>query len=360
MDGSDSTSSYYIDIAHRANKMGVCIDINSINLSTNSVTIGTNKFGVVSKYSGGVLQYYIESDINNIPQDLFRRISSDSLCFNTVLRIRTSENFKAKHSFDRLVADPNVDNLYYIPSVDRFSSYSFDFDFTSSSGFDSYNTGAPFVQTAFKYNRYDRDSNTIKTYLRVMNQQYNYSSSPVDLYANANTDVILALLVNKLLRHCKVEGIEETRHLVNDWLVIVLADYNISLHDKNVKLSSTSIDTTFAKFPNLKHLSRLIFGLLNNTILKNPTFDDYWYYNDHLYSGLPPKLLRACIYPNLSSYGAINHLSSQHLHLNFAAITTSSCKIFLLDNYHNLYVYYYSKDMSSPDFSWPLPKDSKQ
>jgi predicted transcriptional regulator len=113
--------------------MGVCVDMNIIYRES---SIGLNKLSVLSKYSGGTVQYYKDSDVSSIPQDLFRRISSDSLCFNTVLRLRTSDNFKVKHSFDRLVGDSNVDNLYYIPSVDRYTCISFDFEFTSSSGFD--------------------------------------------------------------------------------------------------------------------------------------------------------------------------------------------------------------------------------
>jgi hypothetical protein len=220
----------------------------------------------------------------------------------------------------------------------------------------SYNTSAPFVQAAFKYSKYDKESNSVKTYLRIMSRVYNYSASVIELYASANADVILTLLVNKILANCKKEGIEEAKHLISDWLVILIDDYNSSLRDKHAKTPSTSIDTTFSQYPNLKHLSRYIFGLLSSPILETPAFDDFWYYNDQLYSSLPPKFLRLCIYPNLSSYGALNHLSSQHLNLNFSAITTSNCKIFLLDTYHHLIVYYFSKDN---EITWPLPKDSK-
>lgn len=59
------------------------------------------------------------------------------------------------------------------------------------------------------------------------------------------------------------QGVREGRALLNDWLVILIAQYNDDTH----KSAQQEIDVTFSQCPQLQALPRLVFGLLRNPLL---------------------------------------------------------------------------------------------
>lgn len=68
-----------------------------------------------------------------------------------LLRLRTSPEFKVVRSYGHLFPDDQYDNLYHIISCDPHDSFAFDFEFTSSDGFEVHGGGPPFVQMVFQY-----------------------------------------------------------------------------------------------------------------------------------------------------------------------------------------------------------------
>jgi len=77
---------------------------------------------------------YDNLENSNLPQDIFRQYSG-SLAFRGLFRCRTSTGFRASHSYGHLLPDANYENLYHLAGCDPFKSFTFDFEFTSSSGF---------------------------------------------------------------------------------------------------------------------------------------------------------------------------------------------------------------------------------
>ncbi len=115
--------------------------------------------------------------------------------------------------------------------------------------------------------------------------QLGVATSPQEIYHTADVDAILSLLTHKIIRSSLDEGIKEARELLQDWMTILLTNYNEHVATLTGPKRGTKIlDTTFSKYPNLKHLSRLVFGLLKNPLLSADTTDaDYWSYLHALY-----------------------------------------------------------------------------
>lgn len=91
-----------------------------------------------------------------------------------------------------------------------------------------------------------------------------------------------------------------------------------------------------------------------------PIDSDYWNYLHCLFSGLDPHLLRKAIYPLLTSWGAVNNLSTQNIPLSYSSVLTSGCKLFLLDSFFVIIAYFNDTDGKSEGITFPPPKDSKK
>ncbi len=140
------------------------------------------------------------------------------------------------------------------------------------------------------------------------------------------------------------------------------------------------MDATFEKAPNLKKIIRFVYALLKSPFLNSTINADSVIYAQSLYryslslsacmriydnggcviarslstpssiadspfsplsrSGLEPRFLQRALYPDLSSWGAPNNLSSQNLPLSKATIVTSGCRLFLIDGYHTICAYH--------------------
>jgi hypothetical protein len=59
----------------------------------------------------------------------------------------------------------------------------------------------------------------------------------------------------------------------------------------------------------------------------------------------------------MSSFGAVNNLSSQHVPLSRSSVITSGCKLFLVDAFSIIVVYLYEAGEKS-EIPFPPPKDS--
>ncbi len=87
------------------------------------------------------------------------------------------------------------------------------------------------------------------------------AKGPKDLYAYADADTTLALLMHKIVRASHEEGLLEARSLLQDWLVILRAHYNMQ-----VQAGKPSAQVT-APFVPLSILStRLSFASLGNRL----------------------------------------------------------------------------------------------
>jgi hypothetical protein len=135
---------------------------------------------------------------------------------------------------------------------------------------------------AFAYTVFPREHKQPIRLLRVYSLQANVATTQHEVYKSADEEVVLGLLTHKIVRSVLDEGINEGRLLLQDWMTILLANYNEYMNSifgpKRGTVTKT-IDTTFSKHTNIKHLTRFVFALLKNPLMAEETSDpDYWCY----------------------------------------------------------------------------------
>lgn len=175
-----------------------------------------------------------------------------------------------------------------------------------------------------------------------------------EIYDTVDSEVVLSILVHKVILSSMEQGVRESRALLNDWLVILIAQYNDDTH----KSSQQEIDVTFSQCPQLQALPRLVFGLLRNPLLlfhEQGVHPDYRIYLQCLFSALDPASLHLAIYPMLTSYATPDREAYPWHSLSRAALLTSGSPIFFLDAFTNLIVYY--SPTADPSLPFPPPQD---
>lgn len=68
-----------------------------------------------------------------------------------LLRLRTSPQFKVVRCYGQLYADSDQEGLYHVANVDPGQTFVFDFDHTTTAGFDQEGALPPTLQVAFQY-----------------------------------------------------------------------------------------------------------------------------------------------------------------------------------------------------------------
>ena len=62
--------------------------------------------------------------------------------------------------------------------------------------------------------------------MRIVTVALPVASAPADVYAEADVDALLAMLVHKIGQVVMQQGIEQGQGLLQDWLVLFVAAYN--------------------------------------------------------------------------------------------------------------------------------------
>ncbi|KAK9122802.1 hypothetical protein Sjap_012404 [Stephania japonica] len=360
---------FYKDLAAVAVQAGVCVDMFAI---TNEYTdLASLKF--LSIESGGSLFLYSSTDDSTLPQDMYRMLSRP-YAFGCVLRLRTTSEFKPGRSYGHFFADPEYENVQHIICCDSYATYAYDFEFTSDDGFTRHSE-PPVLQIAFQYSvvvppektsateltSTFRPKYSVKRRLRIRTVQYQTAREISDLYDSVEPEVVLSILVHKVILASLEQGVREGRMLLQDWLVILTAQYNDAF--KNIQYGKGSsvishLDVAFSQCPQLQPLPRLIFALLRNPLLRlheEGVHPDYRIYLQCLFSSLDPNSLQLAIYPMLTSFASLDKQAYPRHSLSRAALLTSGSPIFLLDAFTTLIVYYSST--ADPSLPFPPPHD---
>jgi len=149
--------------------------------------------------------------------------------------------------------------------------------------------------------------------------------------------------------------------LLNDWLVILTAQYNDAYKLVEYKNGSSvigQVDVAFSQCPQLQPLPRLVFALLRNPLLRfheEGVHPDYRIYLQCLFSALEPSSLHRAVYPVLMSYSTPDKQAYPRHSLSRAALITSGSPIFFLDAFTTLIVFYSST--ADPALPFPPPHD---
>ncbi|XP_057751624.1 protein transport protein SEC23 D [Arachis stenosperma] len=361
---------FYKDLAAVAVQAGVCVDIFAV---TNEYTdLASLKF--LSIESGGSLFLYTSTEDSTLPQDMYRMLSRP-YAFGCVLRLRTSTEFKPGNSYGHFFPDPQYENVQHIICCDSYATYAYDFVFENNVGFSRNKSDVPTIQIAFQYSvvvppkelsnlagvSTNRTIHSLKRRLRIRTLQFGVAENINELYDSCDPEVVLSLLVHKVILASLDEGVREGRVLLQEWLVILIAQYNdaLKLVQYNSGLSLRSqIDVAFSQCPQLQPLPRLIFALLRNPLLRfheEGVHPDYRIYLQCLFSVLEPSSLHRAVYPVLTSFATPDKQAYPRHSLSRAALITSGSPIFFLDAFTILVVFYSST--ADPSLPFPPPHD---
>ncbi|KAL6652852.1 hypothetical protein ACP70R_011777 [Stipagrostis hirtigluma subsp. patula] len=358
-------TNFYENLATSAVQAGVCVDLFAI---TNEYT-DLASLKVLSIESGGSLFLYSSTDESTLPQDIYKMLSRP-YAFGCVMRLRTSSQFKIANSYGHFFPDPQYLHVQHINCCDSFATYSYDFEFEKDSRF-SRKSSPPVLQIAFKYtvlvhhadtsdvsNSDSRSKYSLQRRLRIRTIQYSTTANIWDLYDFVDPDVVLTILIHQVI-WASLSDVQEARLLLQDWLVIAIAQYNKAY--KNVRSGGDTeiygIDVDFSHCSQLQPLSRFVFAILLSPLLQlngEGIHPDYRTYLQCLFSALEPASLRQAIWPTLISYSSPDVEAEVHQSLS-RTVFTSGSPIFLLDAYIDLLVYY--SPTASATIPFPPPRD---
>nr|KYP68724.1 Protein transport protein SEC24 [Cajanus cajan] len=361
---------FYKDLAAVAVQAGVCVDIFAV---TNEYTdLASLKF--LSIESGGSLFLYTSTEDSTLPQDMYRMLSRP-YAFGCVLRLRTSTEFKPGNSYGHFFPDPQYENVQHIICCDSYATYAYDFVFENNVGFSRSKSDVPTIQIAFQYAvvvppqelsnsggvSTNRTKHSLQRRLRIRTLQFGVAQNIHELYDSCDPEVVLSLLVHKVILASLEEGVREGRILLQEWLVILAAQYNDAyrlIQYNNGSSVRSQIDVAFSQCPQLQPLPRLIFALLRNPLLRfheEGVHPDYRIYLQCLFSMLEPSSLHRAVYPVLTSYATPDKQAYPRHSLSRAALITSGSPIFFLDAFTILIVFYSST--ADPTLPFPPPHD---
>ncbi|KAK4607811.1 hypothetical protein RGQ29_001572 [Quercus rubra] len=361
---------FYKDLAAVAVQAGVCVDIFAV---TNEYTdLASLKF--LSIDSGGSIYFYSNTDDSTLPQDMYRMLSRP-YAFGCILRLRTSSEFKPGNSYGHFFPDPQYENVQHIICCDSYATYAYDFEFANNVGFSRHGSELPTLQIAFQYTVVvppaelsnselgfaTRAKHSLKRRLRIRTCNLELLKMLTNCYDSVDPEVVLSLLVHKVILASLEQGVREGRMLLNDWLVILTAQYNDAyklVQYKNGSSVTGQVDVAFSQCPQLQPLPRLVFALLRNPLLRfheEGVHPDYRIYLQCLFSALEPSSLHRAVYPVLMSYSTPDKQAYPRHSLSRAALITSGSPIFFLDAFTTLIVFYSST--ADPSLPFPPPHD---
>ncbi|GAQ81540.1 sec23/Sec24 zinc finger family protein [Klebsormidium nitens] len=373
---------YYSDLAALAVQSGVCCDVFVVSEGYCDLA----SLEPLCSQSGGTLCLYQRLEECTLPQDMYRMLRRPH-AFGGLLRLRTSPEMRIVAAYGHFEEDTQYENLHHIISCDPHDTYAYDFDFVNANGFGTLPEDQPVVQMVFQYTvmlpreAQPRDGVTdngepsassptsngdhktqlgyvLRRRMRIRTVQLPIARTAEDLFDHADPEIVLSLLTHKLIRASLEEGLKEARILVQDWLVILTAHYNVAFEMARFGRVPESVDTSLRGCPPLQSLPRLVFALLRGPLLRfhrEGVHPDVRTYLQFLYSSLDPQWLLRATYPVLSSYVSPDKPAYPRHSLSRAALVTSGSPIFLLDAFTTLIVYYAQN--APTELPFPPPQD---
>lgn len=357
---------FYRAEAVKAAARGIVIDL--YIFSEHFVDLASMHY--LATLTGGSIHLYPDTRHSSLPQDVHRHIASPQ-AFLANMRVRTSPDFRVCRCYGKLLEDEQYENLQHIVVCNKLDTFVLDFEHTAGQGFEEDIEWPPMLQLAFQYYTIeqspvkDRDGNRVVThslvrYLRIVTLPWKVSESPKHLQNAVDAEAVICVLMHKVAEALRLDGIAEARLLLQDWLIILVSRYNeaFGLATCGGIDESQSIDVTFQSCYALSTIPRMIYALLRSPLLStdiNNTHPDMRMFQLCLYSVLPPALLRKALYPQLSTYSAEGVVDKMDLPLTRATLTLHPDRIFVLDAFTDIIIYY---TPASEGLPFPPPRDS--
>jgi len=345
---------HYTALSERVMAMSASVDVFII---AEDPYVGVDALQGLVQCTGGTMVYYAGLDTSALPQDLFK-IYSRPFASKALLRLRCSTGFQVARAYGHLAADEQYDNLYHVASCHSESCFAVDLEFDNPSGVNPNLDLPPTMQLAFSYSCIvpvpDSTAYQVQRRLRLETVRVETARQALDIYSSVDTEVLASLLTHKIIRAQATEGLGEARMLLQDWLVILTAKYNEHL----LRRRDPAVDVTFAKFPNMMMIPRLVYGMLRGRLLDPVLVSrDERAFVAHLSNSLAPEALAAMLYPRLLTFAStdVNTPMEGVLPLSRESLGQAISGIFILDSYTDLTVHY--TKAAKGKFQFPPPPD---
>lgn len=296
----DAETRFYDDLARRAASL-LTIDLFCVTEQAGE-TMGLASLKFLPLRTGGVLVKRVN------PQDLYRMYQSP-VAIGCEMVLRTSPDVEVSNDYCQVAGGAKI-NL-----CSPRDSFSFDFDFTSSSG--TYSDHIV-VQVAFAYSVVVPSTGKTRRFLRIITSRAKTSLSWRMVYPAALVDVQLTLLVHRLIRLCFDENVERARSILKQWL-----------HKLNDQCAENNV--TLGVFASLKDMPRIGFALMQSPFLRSVISADDWVSAQVLVNRLPPRDVLTFVYPQVTSWSTVDKMQTKGVHLNRLACSTTQCHLFVLD-----------------------------
>mmetsp|Transcript_12575 Transcript_12575/g.35332 ORF Transcript_12575/g.35332 Transcript_12575/m.35332 type:complete len:804 (+) Transcript_12575:541-2952(+) len=365
------SSVFYEEAAAAAAALGVAVDLYAVS----SQVTGLQYLEPLASSSGGHLCWYPEVDGSALPQDVYRHLAGLQ-ARNCRLRLRTSPEFKVQHCYGHLLSDQRYDNLQHVVTCGPHDCFAFDFEFVNPAGFLESDDCPPTLQLAFQYTTFEAPlsgspeaSGDVLWYklqrkMRIHTVQVATAKTSKELYSYSDAESILALLMHKIVKASHKEGVLEARSLLQDWLVILIAQFNMSTAQASNE-QPPEVDVTFEDCAALQPIARLVYVLLQSPLLSvavrgdttSSHHPDLRCFLQNLWAKLPPQDLQRAVYPALSSWSTPDQQAFPKHSLSRTALIAAGEPIFLLDSFTHLIVYYVQGYPENLPF--PPPQTSK-
>jgi len=182
--------------------------------------------------------------------------------------------------------------------------------------------------------------------LRVHTVQLQVARSMRQLYESIDDRVMMMLLTHKVIVAIEKEGFREGRLLLQDWLVVFLAKYQV-----HYQAHPDSLLNPDDMCPSLATAPRWVYALLRGPLLSSHTplsthrhspDRRTWLYT--LYRSLPMEDLLTAVHPQLSAYRSHSACVDSDVALTWGAIYQAGCRLYVLDAYTHIYVYLTAAD----------------
>ena len=365
--GRGSAVTVYDAIACDLASLGAAVCLYALSVATDP-PLGLSALHALTSRTGGTLCYYADlTDGSSLPDDVYKQLTSP-FASQGLLRLRTSPQLTLSRSYGAAIQDARMQDLFHVAGCHEDTTVAFTFEYASSAGFDDGSSSQPMLQVAYTYwvlershdegsegkerSRGDSSAGPVRAgsqqrpwglvrRLRVQTIPLQLAQSMRRLYESLDERVMLLLLTHKVISAIQQEGYREGRLLLQNWLVGLLAQYQLQY-----EAHPDCILYPGELCAPLRAVPQWVYGLLRGPLLASHTpLSAHRLSADGrtamytLYRSLSTDDLVTVLQPVLTAYSSSESRAGEDLPLSWDAMRLSGCRLFLLDAYTHIFIY---------------------
>mmetsp|Transcript_28540 Transcript_28540/g.37344 ORF Transcript_28540/g.37344 Transcript_28540/m.37344 type:complete len:863 (+) Transcript_28540:35-2623(+) len=377
-----SAEAFYTKLSSEGARQGICFHLFAVVTPTEKKYIGLQTLLPLAHLSGGQATLYeVGQQTGAQPGCEKLRLTVTAalgynVAHNCLLRVRTSPEFRPSRTnqFGHWTANSELVDLWHAGACGEDSCLCLDLEYSSPGGFTMDDQSGPMVQVAFAYTtvqyvnsrsgkliqRQSSDRHleehgesdsasglpsedllvpvTVRR-LRVLTVQADYSTELEDIYNQCDVPTISAVILYKVMAECQASNVAEARVLLSDWLVRFYTNFYQHQRIKNPDIELTS--QTLLDDKMFSTLIRAIYGMLHMELLMlSDISSDQRASQISSFMSIEPSCVQYAVYPGLQAFKSAERRIAKNLPLSRKSIIGSGGKIFILDAFWTIIVYF--------------------